>query len=93
MKSNTLVKIHVLKKIGTTDRLSFLILAVFYSLTFLVGYYNVTGQEHPKVHTNQNAKKLIHLVLIQFKSTVDVNEMQLVEDAAYSLQQIEELRN
>jgi hypothetical protein len=28
-------------------------------------------------------------VLIQFKSTVDVNEMQLVEDAAYSLQQIE----
>lgn len=89
MKSNTLVKIHVLKKIGTTDRLSFLILAVFYSLTFLVGYYNVTGQEHPKEHTNLNAKKLIHLVLIQFKSTVDVNEMQLVEDAAYSLQQIE----
>jgi len=28
-------------------------------------------------------------VLIQFKSTVDVNEMQLVEGAAYSLQQIE----
>ena len=36
-----------------------------------------------------DSKKLIHIVLIEFKSTVSKSDMQLVVDAAYSLQQIE----
>ena len=78
-----------MKKIGTTDKLSFFILAVFYSLTFLVGYFNVSGQEQPSEQTLDDSKKLIHIVLIEFKSTVSKTDMQLMVDAAYSLQQIE----
>ena len=78
-----------MKKIGTTDRLSFFILALFYSLTFLVGYFNVSGQEQLSEQTLDDSKKLIHIVLIEFKSTVSKTDMQLVVDAAYSLQQIE----
>lgn len=79
-----------MKKIGTTDRLSFFILTVFYSLTFFVGYYNVSGQEQQSEQTLlDDSKKLIHIVLIKFKSSVSKTDMQLVVDAAYSLQQIE----
>ena len=78
-----------MKKIGTTDRLSFFILTLFYSLTFFVGYFNVSGQEQPIEQTFDDSKKLIHIVLIEFKSTVSKSDMQLVVDAAYSLQQIE----
>ena len=78
-----------MKKIGTTDRLSFFILTAFYSLIFFVGYFNVSGQEQPIEQTFDGSKKLIHIVLIEFKSTVSKSDMQLVVDAAYSLQQIE----
>ena len=78
-----------MKKIGTTDQLSFFILTAFYSLTFFVGYFNVSGQEQPIEQTFDDSKKLIHIVLIEFKSTVSKSDMQLVVDAAYSLQQIE----
>lgn len=78
-----------MKKIGTTDRLSFFILTAFYSLTFFIGYFNVSGQEQPIEQTFDDSKKLIHIVLIEFKSTVSKSDMQLVVDAAYSLQQIE----
>jgi hypothetical protein len=56
-----------LKKIGTTDRLSFFILTAFYSLTFFVGYFNVSGQEQSIEQTFDDSKKLIHIVLIEFK--------------------------
>jgi|TARA_A200000159_G_scaffold164485_1_gene194288 hypothetical protein len=78
-----------LKKIGLTDRLSFFILAVFYSITFFVGYFNVSGQEQPSEQTLDDSKKLIHIVLIEFKSTVSKTDMKLLVDASYSLQQIE----
>jgi hypothetical protein len=93
IKSNTLDKIQILKKIGTTDRLSFFILAVFYSITFLVGYFKVSGQEQSNEQTLDDSKKLIHIVLIEFKSTVSKTDMQLVVDAAYSLQQIEGVKD
>ncbi len=78
-----------MKKIGLTDRLSFFILAVFYSITFFVGYFNVSGQEQPSEQTLDDSKKLIHIVLIEFKSTVSKTDMKLLVDASYSLQQIE----
>ena len=78
-----------MKKIGITDRLSFLILGVFYSLTFLVGYLFVSDQIKTDDKTLVDSKKLIHLVLIDFKSGMTEDEMQLIADGAYSLQQIE----
>ena len=78
-----------MKKIGITDRLSFLILGVFYSLTFLIGYLFVSDQKKTDDKTLVDSKKLIHLVLIDFKSGMTEDEMQLIADSAYSLQQIE----
>lgn len=78
-----------MKKIGVTDRLSFLILGVFYSLTFLVGYLYVSDRKTADEKKLANSKKLIHLVLIQFKQTISTKDLKLVADGAYSLQQIE----
>tara|TARA_Y100000385_G_scaffold64347_1_gene63567 strand:+ start:2168 stop:2599 length:432 start_codon:yes stop_codon:yes gene_type:complete len=76
------------KKIGVTDRLSFLILGVFYSLTFLVGYLHVSDRENEKDIEILDSKKLIHLVLIEFQSSMSSSDFQLITDSAYSLQQI-----
>tara|TARA_B100001059_G_scaffold90684_1_gene89436 strand:- start:4277 stop:4708 length:432 start_codon:yes stop_codon:yes gene_type:complete len=76
------------KKIGVTDRLSFLILGVFYSLTFLVGYLHVSDRENEKDKKILDSKKLIHLVLIEFQSSMSLTDFQLITDSAYSLQQI-----
>ena len=78
-----------MKKIGITDRLSFLILGVFYSLTFLVGYLYVSDREATDEAQRSDSKKLIHLVLIQFQPSLSSSELQRVADGAYSLQQIE----
>ena len=78
-----------MKKIGVTDRLSFLILAVFYSITFLVGFFHVTNQKTTDRTHRSDSKKLIHLVLIQFQPSISSSDLQLVSDGAYSLQQIE----
>ena len=77
-----------MKKIGVTDRLSFLILGVFYSLTFLVGYLHVSDRENEKDKKILDSKKLIHLVLIEFQSSMSLTDFQLITDSAYSLQQI-----
>ena len=77
-----------MKKIGVTDRLSFLILGVFYSLTFLVGYLHVSDWENEKDNEILDSKKLIHLVLIEFQSSISSSDFQLITDSAYSLQQI-----
>ena len=77
-----------MKKIGVTDRLSFLILGVFYSLTFLVGYLHVSDRENEKDIEILDSKKLIHLVLIEFQSSMSSSDFQLITDSAYSLQQI-----
>ena len=77
-----------MKKIGVTDRLSFLILGVFYSLTFLVGYLHVSDRENEKDKKILDSKKLIHLVLIEFQSSMSLSDFQLITDSAYSLQQI-----
>lgn len=77
-----------MKKIGVTDRLSFLILGIFYSLTFLVGYLHVSDWENEKNKEILDSKKLIHLVLIEFQSSVSSSDFQLITDSAYSLQQI-----
>ena len=77
-----------MKKIGVTDRLSFLILGVFYSLTFLVGYLHVSDRENEKDKKILNSKELIHLVLIEFQSSMSLSDFQLITDSAYSLQQI-----
>ena len=77
-----------MKKIGVTDRLSFLILGVFYSITFLVGYLHVSDRENEKDKEILDSKKLIHLVLIEFQSSMSSSDFQLITDSAYSLQQI-----
>tara|TARA_B100001057_G_scaffold127696_1_gene126661 strand:+ start:356 stop:787 length:432 start_codon:yes stop_codon:yes gene_type:complete len=76
------------KKIGVTDRLSFLILGIFYSVTFLVGYLHVSDRENKKDKEILDSKKLIHLVLIEFQSSMSSRDFQLITDSAYSLQQI-----
>ncbi len=77
-----------MKNIGVTDRLSFLILGVFYSITFLVGYLHVSDRKNEENKEILDSKKLIHLVLIQFQSSMSSSDFQLITDSAYSLQQI-----
>ena len=71
-----------MKEIGVTDRLSFLILGVFYSLTFLVGYLHVSDRENEKDKEILDSKKLIHLVLIEFQSSISSSDFQLITDSA-----------
>ena len=78
-----------MKKIGITDQLSFLIIGVFYSSTFLFGYFFGTYSEGSSQSADTPAKKIHHIVLIQFKKELSSADMQRVSDAAYRLQQIE----
>ena len=78
-----------MKKIGITDQLSFIIIGVFYGLTFVFGYFFGVKQENSNAHFSQNQKKLIHIVLIEFKPSLSEIQLQQVSDAAYQLQQIE----
>lgn len=78
-----------MKKIGVTDRLSFLIIGFFYSSTLLVGYLNISDLKTKEDKELANSKKLIHLVLIKFQSSMSSNDLQLISDGAYSLQQID----
>ena len=77
-----------MKRIGVTDRLSFFILGVFYSITFLVGYLHVLDRKKDEDKEILDSKKLIHLVLIKFQSSISPSDFQLIIDSAYSLQQI-----
>ena len=72
-------------KVGITDRLSFLIIVLFYFTTIFIGYYFINKGG---VTTQIINKKLVHLVLIQFKEETTVKDLQLITDGAYSLQEI-----
>lgn len=74
--------------IGVTDRLSLLIVVVFYSATVFIGY-NFINKNYKKVFSKQETnKRLVHLVLIKFKDDINNNELQKVTDGAYELQKI-----
>jgi len=74
--------------IGVTDRLSLLIVVVFYSATVFIGY-NFINKNNKKVFSKQETnKRLVHLVLIKFKDDINNNELQKVIDGAYELQKI-----
>ena len=74
--------------IGVTDRLSLLIVVVFYSATVFIGY-NFINENYKKVFSKQETnKRLVHLVLIKFKDDINNNELQKVIDGAYELQKI-----
>ena len=74
--------------IGVTDRLSLLIVVVFYSATVFIGY-NFINKNYKKVFSKQETnKRLVHLVLIKFKDDINNNELQKVIDEAYELQKI-----
>ena len=74
--------------IGVTDRLSLLIVVVFYSATVFIGY-NFINKNYKKVFSKQETnKRLVHLVLIKFKDDINNNELQKVIDGAYELQKI-----
>ena len=88
IKIYTLEKILSVKKIGITDRMSFLILGIFYCLTFVVGYLYVSSQKNITYSGHKNTKKIVHLVLIDFKPTITTSDLQSITDSAYSLQQI-----
>ncbi len=77
-----------MSSIGLTDRLSLLIVVVFYSATVFVGY-NFSSKNYKKVFSEQETnKRLVHLVLIKFKDDIKNKELQMVTDGAYKLQEI-----
>ena len=62
-----------------------MIIVIFYFTTILIGYYFIKkGDEITQIID----KKLVHLVLIQFKDETTVKDFQLITDSAYSLQAI-----
>ena len=77
-----------MSNIGVTDRLSLLIVVVFYSATVFIGY-NFINKNYKKVFPKQETnKRLIHLVLIKFKDDIKNEEIQKVIDGSYELQEI-----
>ena len=76
-----------MSKVEITDRLSFVIVILFYFSTIVVGYFFIDSTSHSGV-IKKNGKMLIHLVLIQFKDDVSAEDFQKITDAAYSLQAI-----
>ena len=77
-----------MSNIGVTDRLSLLIVIIFYSATVFIGY-NFINKNYNKPSSKQETKKrLVHLVLIKFKDDINNKELQKVIDGAYELQKI-----
>ena len=75
-------------KASVTDRLSFLIIGLFYLATMLIGYYFMSNEGENRKINEKNQKMLIHLVLIQFKEDTSIEDLQKITDGAYSLQAI-----
>lgn len=75
-------------KASLTDRLSFLIIGLFYLATMLIGYYFISNEGENRKINEINQKMLIHLVLIQFKEDTSIEDLQKITDGAYSLQAI-----
>ena len=77
-----------MSNIGVTDRLSLLIVIIFYSATVFIGY-NFINKNYKKPSLKQETnKRLVHLVLIRFKDDINNKELQKVIDGAYELQKI-----
>ena len=74
-------------KIGVTDRLSLLIVVLFYSATVFIGY-NFVNKNNNSFTKKEIDKKLVQLVLIKFKDGLNDKELQRVTDGAFSLQEI-----
>ena len=75
-------------KASLTDRLSFLIIGLFYLATMLIGYYFISNEGDNRKINEKNQKMLIHLVLIQFEEDTSIEDLQKITDGAYSLQAI-----
>ena len=75
-------------KSQTTDRLSFFIVTLFYTATLLVGYFFIKGHTLVNTVEDSDKKKLVHVVLVQFKETLQSKDLQKITDAAYGLQAI-----
>ena len=75
-------------KASVTDRLSFLIIGLFYLATMLIGYYFMSNEGENRKINEKNQKMLIHLVLIQFKKDTSIEDLQKITDGAYRLQAI-----
>ena len=75
-------------KASVTDRLSFLIIGLFYLATMLIGYYFISNEADNRKINEKNQKMLVHLVLIQFKEETSIEDLQKITDGAYSLQAI-----
>ena len=77
-----------MSNIGVTDRLSLLIVIIFYSATVFIGY-NFINKNYKKTSLKQETnKRLLHFVLIRFKDDINNKELQKVIDGAYELQKI-----
>ncbi len=77
-----------MSNIGVTDRLSLLIVIIFYSATLFIGY-NYINKNYKNLSSKQETnKRLVHLVLIKFKDDINNKELQRVIDGAYELQKI-----
>ncbi len=75
-------------KASVTDRLSFLIIGLFYLATMFIGYYFISNEGDNRKIKEKNQKMLVHLVLIQFKEETSSEDLQKITDGAYSLQAI-----
>ena len=75
-------------KVGITDRLSLFIVIIFYTTAIIVGYNFMDTNKDIKSYYDKNNKRLIHLVLIQFKEDIILKDLQKIMDGAYSLQEI-----
>tara|TARA_S200000501_G_scaffold130129_1_gene122991 strand:+ start:533 stop:964 length:432 start_codon:yes stop_codon:yes gene_type:complete len=80
-------------KFGTTDRFSFIAVGFFYFATLLVGYYFINKGYKSKQIIQKSQKKLVHIVLINFKQKTSTIDFQKITDAAYSLQRIPVVEN
>ena len=75
-------------KISMTDRLSLYIIILFYSGAFTVGY-NFLDKGHDQIILEaDNNKRLVHLVLINFKEQITIQQIKKLTDIAYNLQAI-----
>ena len=79
-------------KSQTTDRLSFFIVTLFYTATLIVGYFFIKGHTLVNTVEDSDKKKLVHVVLVQFKETLQSKDLQKITDAAYGLQAIPGVR-
>lgn len=75
-------------RIGVTDRLSFLIVGLFYLATTCIGYFIFSKGKERNSFPNEDPKMLVHLVLIQFKPETTTQELIQITDAAYALQEV-----